>query len=713
MWVRTMPVYSKLAEPGEVPPELQARLPAGWRLSQHQVETYRALTQGDADLVFNTAMTGDGKSLAAYLPVLTSSRYHAFGMYPTIDLTRDQEQQFEGYARRLGQPVTYCSLWGAELTRLADEYNFARRGDLLKERFDNHSVILTNPDIFNLVMNYGYGSLIFSEQELPYSLCTNFDYLVFDEFHVFVMPPIVAALTAMLYIHEQSGGRHRFLFSSATPSDALLEMAERSGMRTRVIAGTYTSHAQPGYREVLRPTTLHIERLGEKETAEDWVREHIEQLASFWKDQFPRPKAAIIVNSVVLARRIRGLLDAELGARGIHVGENTGLTDPERRRASFAADVMVGTSTVDVGIDFDINLLIYESTNAGTFLQRLGRLGRCKADRPAFERYEAYALIAGKTPWVYERLAGGLAQHGIGEGDQVERPTLLHEVVRGAFGTENDFLGYAKRWGILQAAHVINVLEKRKAQGAYQSLAADLAQRYTQLFALSDLSAARRRYWHLAANDSAAQCRPILDEVLAFRGSSPFQVACIDVTVEPPALLTYDLFPLLQSAAYEVVAVEEYEHLASLRGGPSALSEAMAVLKHVMKGEEGRPLVLKVRGFHAERERLKLKVSADLSLQSDQVFVLRGLAVAEPTSVQLPAINEVLRRQPVVCYATRREPRELHRILRLPAHFPLYSACDRHRNREYTLAFGKAALMLEALLIGWRKRDVENEPIFC
>jgi len=712
MWVRTLPVYSRLAEPGEVPPELQARLPAGWRLSQHQVETYRALTEGEADIIFNTALTGDGKSLAAYLPVLTSAQFHAFGMYPTIELTRDQERQFDGYARRLGQAVPYCALWGAEIARLAEETDLAQRADLLKERFENHSVILTNPDIFSLVMNYAYRSLIFSEQELPYSLCTNFDYLVFDEFHVFAMPQIVAALTAMLYIHEHSRGRHKFLFSSATPSETLLEMVERSGLRTRHIGGAYASEERPGFRPVLRAATLHLEQLGEKETAEDWVREHLGDLAAFWA-QSPRPKAAIIVNSVVLARRVRALLEAELGPRGISVGENTGLTDREGRRASLAADIVVGTSTIDVGIDFDINLLIYESTNAGTFLQRLGRLGRCRSGGREFERYEAHALISGKTPWVYERLVSGLAQHGVSAGDETDRTTVLPRVVHGAFGAENDFLGYAKRWGILQAAHVINVLEKKKAQGAYQSLAADLSRRYAQLFALSDLGGARRHYWYLADKDSVAQRRPILDEVLAFRGSSPFQVAVIDMTVEPAALFTYDLLPLVQSADYEVAAVEEYERLASLRDDAGACGEAMAALKHVMKGKDGRPLVLKVRRFYSERERLKLKVSEDLSVASDQVVVLRGLAVAEPASVPLPAVNEVLRRQAVVCYATRRDARELRRILRLPAHFPLYTACDMHRNREYTLAFGKAALMLEALLIGWRKKDVESEPIFC
>jgi CRISPR-associated endonuclease/helicase Cas3 len=60
----------------------------------------------------------------------------------------------------------------------------------------------------------------------------------------------------------------------------------------------------------------------------------------------------------------------------ISVGENTGLTSLEDRRASFEKCLLVGTSTVDIGVDFRINLLIFEATDAGTFIQRFGRLGR-------------------------------------------------------------------------------------------------------------------------------------------------------------------------------------------------------------------------------------------------------------------------------------------------------------------------------------------------
>ena len=91
--IRTLPVYSKLAN--QIPLNLQMRLPAGWRLSQHQVDTYAALTQPDGpDVVFNTAMTGDGKSLAGQLPSLVEGwKRPLFAMYPTNELIRDQHRQ--------------------------------------------------------------------------------------------------------------------------------------------------------------------------------------------------------------------------------------------------------------------------------------------------------------------------------------------------------------------------------------------------------------------------------------------------------------------------------------------------------------------------------------------------------------------------------------------------------------------------------------------
>ena len=167
MQITTLPVYSKLADPDVVRSTFGNRtLPV--QLSQHQLETYRALMRDDIDVVINTAMTGDGKSLAAYLPALLDSERGTFGMYPTNELARDQRKQFVDYRSMFGSTLSDGDLWGAKLGHLVEQNPaFERRAEALKKFLLQHQVVLTNPDIFHLMMNYRYESRVFSSQELP------------------------------------------------------------------------------------------------------------------------------------------------------------------------------------------------------------------------------------------------------------------------------------------------------------------------------------------------------------------------------------------------------------------------------------------------------------------------------------------------------------------------------------------------------------------
>jgi len=710
MWIKTLPVYSKLTDAVEVPQEVAARMPEDWQLSQHQVETYHALTEGDAEVIFNTAMTGDGKSLAAYLPVLVDD-YHAFGMYPTIELSRDQARQFEGYCGNFQCSVTYLPLWGAEITRLAEKhgFNFKKRGEWLVAQFKNHGVILTNPDIFNLVMNYRYRTFVHNAIELPYSLGTGYDYFVFDEFHIFEMPQIVSALTAILWLVEHNPSQPpRFVFSSATPESQLLDMVKRAGLKCIVIEGTYTTDANPDYRRVLHQTELSLHQLKERESAEDWLAANLDKLVNLWQSATRRrPKGVVIVNSVATARRIARLLAQELAPHGITVGENTGLTDLERRRLAMERDLIVGTSTIDVGVDFDINLLIFESTEAGNFLQRFGRLGRVRRNEVPFNSYQAHALFSGRTPWIFERLVEELEQRGIGEGDSVDRHQTLTDVVCRAFLPREKFLSYARRWGVLQGAHVLEVLRDGRKGGAYDSLAEALEERYGLLFNIPSFKGAKSRYWGVRRKMEGGE--RVLDEVLSFRGTSPFQVGLWDATVDPPSFRPYDLFFVIQAAQFEVIAQDVFEEQLLQRG--LGLEE----FKYVMRGKGDKPLYLKALVFYRERESLVLRLNENLTEYPELlevVCVLSGFRIAEPrASHALPAVNEVLKRQEVVCCISKRDRRELWRRLRLPPFFPLYRLQDRRGNREYSVAFGKAALMLEPLLWHLRDRDEDEAPI--
>src|SRR5712692_10919159 len=91
------------------------------RLLKHQVATWEAFQDPDVDVIFNIAMTGDGKSLAAYLPVFRQQK-NVVAMYPTNELVQDQYRAIPGYGQRLGiQLPHYDTMYSEVITRLMRE----------------------------------------------------------------------------------------------------------------------------------------------------------------------------------------------------------------------------------------------------------------------------------------------------------------------------------------------------------------------------------------------------------------------------------------------------------------------------------------------------------------------------------------------------------------------------------------------------------------
>src|SRR5262249_31118964 len=137
-----------------------------------------------------------------------------------------------------------------------------------------------------------------------------------------------------------------------------------------------------------------------------------------------------------------------------------------------------------------------------------------------------------------------------------------------------------------------------------------------------------------------AECKHIADEILGFRGSSPFQVGVWDASVTPPAFLTYDGFALLQSATYSVASIEECQALRRQHLRPEHQRALDEKLRHTMKGKNDTPLMLKIESFNAERESLTLTISGvDLRQNTQQILVLSQFAVIEPRSLALADFN--------------------------------------------------------------------------
>ncbi|MFL5628530.1 MAG: DEAD/DEAH box helicase, partial [Ktedonobacteraceae bacterium] len=116
-------VYSRLANEEDVQGLDLAKLPDQWRhrLRGHQAQAWRAYEDPAVDIIFDTALTGDGKSLAGQLPMLVEDR-RALLMYPTNELIRDQEKQVKKHLSDFGLTNPYQMLYSEQITEEIEQF---------------------------------------------------------------------------------------------------------------------------------------------------------------------------------------------------------------------------------------------------------------------------------------------------------------------------------------------------------------------------------------------------------------------------------------------------------------------------------------------------------------------------------------------------------------------------------------------------------------
>jgi CRISPR-associated endonuclease/helicase Cas3 len=527
-----------------------------------------------------------------------------------------------------------------------------------------------------------------------------FEQFTFDEFHVFETPQVVSVMNALLLINQLAGPHHRgqFLFQSATPNRLLLTYLERAGLTTQVISGDYlhASHVPDNgkWRRILHGSDIIF---GEG-SVESWLEEHLEDtLIPFFVDNRPAAKGAIIVNSVAQAKRVVMRLTESLKPFGLTVGENTGFTSRTRRSQSYDCDLLVGTSTVDVGVDFQINFLLFESRDAGTFLQRLGRLGRhdgYKKDEVIyrFDKFQAHAIL---PPWTCEALFKGKDKSSpvLVDGMETDR-AVLAEAIQQAFPSPTDFAGYAQAWGSLQSARVVKGFGVYIVRGQYADAVQQLAQSYHRAFRTS-INGQLGRLRALLENQQA-----LVDEAVSFRGGSYFACGVVDETEErADRFKSYDLFSLIANGHLNGLTENEFWHevdRADVKRRPL---------------ERANPIgFLRLYGFRPERTNYRIRLERDLMGWGTDRFgvatVVKGVTIECDEFIS--GLNDINRRLeqrsiPALLCLGQEHPLEWKRRLRLPMLFPLFAFVSRD-GLQGTIAFGREALLMDVAL---RHRSID------
>jgi CRISPR-associated endonuclease/helicase Cas3 len=716
IWLK--PVYSQTVS---TPDGLV--LPANWNLAWHQSATLEALRDPAIDVVVNTAMTGDGKSLAAYLETLQGNNTNAIGLYPTNELGRDQEIQIEDYITKFpsAKDLRINRLSGAELEIYAAGEKLSKAAALLT-RSSQSEVLITNPDILHYLHRGAYiinGAKGDAPDKLWNKIDKDFDLFIFDEFHVYSAPQIASVINTLLLIRA-TNRRKKFLFLSATPEPQLIQRLELAGLHYRIVdpieknkyrfPSTRSLETELNAREWRRvASTIELNFISIEpvsKASETWLKNNAEMILAHFQ-QHPGTKGAIILNSIAAVKRLMPVFRSLFAKYGLTVSENTGLSGKIDREKSLTADLVFGTSTIDVGVDFKINFLIFESSDAGNFIQRLGRLGRHDGyDRDGqqvkFDRFIAYALVPNfLTERLFLRDDPPLSQDG-----EFDRH-YLNVTIKEQYRQINDFRNYYQSWGAVQSFALCRDLNHRTIQAQYAG-SREKFQSDCELVFNTHLRqvAGKVKGWSLDWQNLSGQKsgNPILEDACSFRGSSPLQCGLYDLTEdnEIDRFKTYDLTGILSN-----LEIELWTKAAFLR---SIESTSARLKQPVAKGRFASCLAfMKLKAYRQERLNWKFQYPSDLAdlASSYKVQVLKGLEIWQPENLWAGEINRQLRNRYLVCYILPRSTAEIRARLRLPIHFQLYPIADRYSIHDptapYSIAFGQSALLLETLAYQFKK----------
>jgi len=647
---------------------------SGIKLATHQQAVWDAIQNPEFQVIFDTALTGDGKTLAGLLPAVKERKSLGKGLfaYPTNELIRDQARQLDEWSGKLNVKLTVGQLNGPQLSVLMREEGFDKPETLQIVASDN-DIVLTNPDIFTLINRFYYDQRWGNIAKTAQKWFAQYRYIVFDEFHIFNAPQVTNVLDGIAFIRANSADRYqtKFLFLSATPDKLLLNALDKAGITSKVVQGSYAHGLEQSltHRRILNEVQLELvvsqQNLG---GIENWVSENLQVISQFFT-KYPESKGLIIANSVFAAKRTVKMLKEALDSN-VSIGENTGLTGAEARKESMESQLIVATSTVDVGVDFAINFLVYESLDAGSFIQRLGRLGR----HQGFSTYKAIALV---PEWVRDKFSELYADKS-----ETDRESFFKAIREHVYQKPQEFQGYISRWGSALCSLRYVRLDKQKEQ--YQTL----LERYPQEARSLIGETGKMPNWGFLKFLKNHEI--IIKDLEAFRGAGQMDIWMHDPTTK--AITSMNLIRLLSGTDFYLIEECEAKQVSERLDHP------------FYKNSLG--LYAYVDGYLKNYEAVKLRFMHYLdahNINEEQERVGFRIDVLHPNIKQINDKLEYLRL--TTCVADPNEfgnnTSSLRRRYTLPALFDLQVIRDRS-GTEYPVAFGLDALLLDSLL-HWKK----------
>jgi CRISPR-associated endonuclease/helicase Cas3 len=355
---------------------------------QHQAEVYEAAKAHD--IILDLAPTGTGKTKAGLSVIHHNCDRNAIYIAPTNALIEQQTEAAQKFVDTSGLPHIVVAASAKQVREWPNNrvgqrpgekiYNLLREPATIFPEYGGRPLLLvTNPDIFYYAAFFQYGSK--DRSNIASEFYSSFSTIIFDEFHLYDAKQLVSLLfyLALSQVFKYFEHGRKIVLLTATPEpacEAALVLLEKEGVKIKQVDGQSSeSHQTPSQTLVNLEIRKHIDK-------ESLIAQITDEVINYLQSQ-PDQYGAIILDSKDTLNRIADQLRGKVGEH--YFGRIIGNTPKEQRHSAAQKQVILATSTVDVGFNFerDINperqnldWLIFSSRDRFSFWQRIGRVGR-------------------------------------------------------------------------------------------------------------------------------------------------------------------------------------------------------------------------------------------------------------------------------------------------------------------------------------------------
>lgn len=654
--------------------------------------TERLLKESRKGIIWNRARTGAGKTLANYGYLSKDPRARALGVYPVNELVKDQFRSLEH-----GLPLGIwddISLWTAEEMRKTRKPGESKLEQIKRMSTRFHRAILTNPDHLMLISQERLYSPMQGDPVEAFYRLGEYPLQIFDEFHLYNIAQVnfLAQWIALMAVTFPRKG-FAFMLSSATPRPDVFRLIEGTGVEIwniqEEVECWLSEENPPVYQERVFLEQLYLHVVASYLPA--WNTG--ERILQFWSEiesylsEWPKARGLIILDSIHEAQ----VLANSLREKGYDVGEVHGLSDRRQSREALTKPITVATATVEVGVDFQgethKDFLLFEARNAGSFMQRLGRIGRGSRRNPD-PPIHVWAYVPG---YVAEQIEDRARS-------EISR-SELEEIVTSAYQYFQDFSSYIDKVGGMNLVHSFHLQRKHHIDRVQHPVLKEMKTIADQMYGIG-FNELERQYQQWKREK-------LLEPVLSFRGQNTLEYQTLGLEPEESETFYPDIWFWDETA--EGMPLKRYDYSFVLRRRRVRFVDKDHLIQRVKEqiaepDQEEWLQALKqdqvlgyavATGVREKPAKLFWELPLKASRCAERLVRLERLSLASDDrelNDQLNMLFQSMRKTSWIVYIVKRSVGELNDYLRLPPLFRLHPA--KMRGADWSIAFNSEAFQL-------------------